>query len=102
MGEWLEKAVCLYLVLQILERLAARSDFSRYIRFFCGLCYLVYMIQPVIDLLGDGEDIWILIEKNTYEQQVEEWNEEMERLESLQEDNYAELYEHIILSQQNN
>lgn len=81
---WMKGAVYLYLMLHVLSQLAAKESYMRYLRFFCGLCFLVFFLSPVFSFLKEGDSLWERIEDNSYRQELHNWQQDMEKMEYLQ------------------
>lgn len=91
--KWMKGAVYLYLMMHVLSQLAAKETYIRYLRFFCGLCFLTFFLSPVFSVLKEGDSLWERIEDNSYQQELRNWQQDMEKMEYLQGEYCIRQYE---------
>lgn len=97
--EWVRSIVCYLCFMQIIDQLLPNGSYRKYMRFFCGLVFIVITLSPFMDVAG-------LTEKMEQEWRVEalkeDWatmNLEQEGLEQLREQTIREACEEELVRQ---
>lgn len=95
MGEieiWMKKLVYLYLLLSAILQLGAKEEYEKYLRYFAGLCIVVFLSAPVCQFFRGEISLEQEITRLQREQEISDWKKESGKIAYLQQEYYKEEY----------
>lgn len=81
--QWIENIAFFLLILTMAIQLIPNNSYKKYIHFFAGLVLIIMIVNPIIDLLGMGQDFAALLDEAQYQQKMKEIEEATKYLEDI-------------------
>ena len=86
--EWIRSLAYYLILMTAVLQLIPKKEYKKYIQFYIGLIIILLLCTPIIKILGLQDEMKSYYFNNTYQQQLEEFEEQTKYLKEVEIDEY--------------
>ncbi len=94
--EWVKNIIVFYIIMTAVMHLLPKSNYQKYVRFFCGLLLIVMVLTPVLEILFHPDYLLNKISYQSFWQEMEAAKLDVEGMEEVQSQTFKQEYEKAI------
>lgn len=99
MEEWVQRIAIYIVLVAVLRSMIGRPQYQQYFRFVSGLILILLLITPVLGIFRNNSDVYEILNRYLYQQDLEEWEASLELAEGQMKEMIREEYRQSIASQ---